>query len=84
MEILFRGQVLTIIKGSRYLGGYIGDNVTQARWLGEKVEDWEGGIWMMVRFACKRLQSGYEGLQNSFQQEWVFVNRIWKLQSLEL
>ena len=41
LECLLWGEVLIIIKGSLYLGGYIGYTGTQAQYLGEKVQDWE-------------------------------------------
>ena len=52
-ESLFRGEGITIVMGSRYFGGYIGDAGPQAQWLGDKVRDWKVGICMMTGLAHK-------------------------------
>ena len=36
-ESLFRSKGITIVTGSRYLGGYIGDDGPQDQWLRDKV-----------------------------------------------
>ena len=38
-EILLCGWGMTIVIGSRYLGGYIGDMEPQAEWMSKKVRD---------------------------------------------
>ena len=43
--------------GSRYLVGYIGDISPQAQWLGEKVQNWAGGIQTLVGVARKHPQA---------------------------
>ena len=74
VEHLLQGRVLTFVKWSRYLGGYIGDTGTQVGWLSHKVQYWACGVKTMAGVLCKQLQAAYMGLQKSLQQEWTFVN----------
>ena len=50
-EHFFRGRGLTIVTGSRYLGGYINDAGPHTEWLSEKVQDWAGGVTAMLGVA---------------------------------
>ena len=69
VESFYQGERITIVTWSRYLGVYIGDANPQSQWLGEKVQDWEGGIRTLSGVVCKHLQENYAGLQKSLQQE---------------
>ena len=74
-EHFFRGRGLTIRMGSRYLGGYIGDAVTQVEWLCEKMQYWKGRLKTIAGVEHKYLQASYTGIQKSLQQEWDFTQR---------
>ena len=41
-QMFFLGMGLKVVMGSCYLGVFIGDAATQAMWLGDKVQGWEG------------------------------------------
>ena len=58
----FWGRGLTIVTGSRYLGGYIGYAEPQEEWLREKVWDWAGGVNNMVGMVRKHPQATYMGM----------------------
>ena len=65
-----------ITTGSRYLGGFIGDEGSRDAWLTKKLSDWEGNILDISAAAHKFPQSAYAGLQKSLQHEWGFVQRV--------
>ena len=66
-KIFFSERGLTIVMGSRHLGGYIGDDAPQMQWLGKKVKVWEGGNRIMAGVAHKHLKAAYVGLKKSLQ-----------------
>ena len=72
----FRGMVVQVVTGIRYLGGYVGEWETEGQWLQEKVEGWAESVRTLAGVAHKHLQSAYAGLQKSLQQEWAFVQRV--------
>ena len=71
-----RGMGIQVVTGSRYLGGFVGEQETEGQWLKTKVEGWAESVRTWAGVACKHLQSEYAGLQKSLQQEWAFVQRI--------
>ena len=72
-EAFFRGYGLKIVAGIRYFGGFVGTNVVQDFWLGEKVDVWRALGTTLAGVARRHLQTAYAGLQKSLQQEWAFV-----------
>ena len=64
------------MKGSRYLGGFVGERETESQWVRTKLEGWAESVRTLSRVARKHLQSAYAGLQKSLQQEWAFVQRV--------
>ena len=69
----FRGMGIKIVTGSRYLGGFVGEQETENQWVRTKVERWEESVSNLAGVARKHPQSAYAGLQKSLQQEWAFV-----------
>ena len=53
-EALFCGYGLEIMKGSRYLGGFVGTEAVQYRWIEEKMEGWKYLVDIMPRVARKQ------------------------------
>ena len=49
-----------------YLGGFIGDQVAEAKWLDEKVEGWAASIQKLLGVS----------IQNLLHQEGVFVQQF--------
>ena len=59
---------LEVMMGSRHLGRFLGDVVSQTDYLREKVEGWVGVMNNMVGGRGHRhLQVAYAGIQNSLQ-----------------
>jgi hypothetical protein len=61
------------VTGSRYLGGFIGEDPDQKAWIQEKTANWVTAIHELSRVAEKYPQVAYAGLQKSLQQEWQFL-----------
>ena len=58
-EEFFRVVGLTVVTGSRYFGGFIGDRDADTTWLYEKVQGWTELLRTLSGVACKNLQSAY-------------------------
>ena len=74
----FQDLSFTVTTGSRYLGGFIGEDAPLREWLRSKTEDWEAAISELASVCQKYPQSAYSGLQKLLQQEWQFVQRVVK------
>ena len=72
----FHGMGVQVVTGSRYLGGFIGEQETEEQWIKAKVEGWAESVKTLAGVARKHPQSAYAGLQKSLQQEWAFVQRV--------
>jgi hypothetical protein len=75
-EIAFKDLGFTIVTGSRYLGGFIGEATDQQLWIQEKAEAWVDSIKELAMVAERYPQAAYAGLQKSLQQEWQFLQRV--------
>ena len=75
-EEKFRGLVIRVVTGHRYLGGFIGNAAAERECLKEKVQGWTESVSVLAGVAHKHPQSSYSGLQNSLQQDWDFVQRV--------
>ena len=62
--------------GSRYLGVFVGSKTAKDIWQGENVKGCQDLVATLAGVARCHPQNAYVGLQNSFQQEWAFVQRI--------
>ena len=62
--------------GSRYLGGFIGEEDALHEWIRLKTLAWETAIIDLASVADVFPQAAYSGLQRSLQQEWQFVQRV--------
>ena len=72
----FRGMSIQVMTGIQYLGGFIGEWETEARWIHEKVEGCVESVRALAGLARKHPQSAYAGLQKSLQQDWAFMQRF--------
>ena len=75
-EIAFKDLGFTIVTGSRYLGGFIGEASDQLSWIKEKTKNWVAAIKELAMVAERYPQAAYAGLQKSLQQEWQFLQRV--------
>ena len=67
---------MNVITGSRYLGGFIDDQVFGETCLEEKVEGWVALVRTLLGVDRKHLKTSYAGLEKSLQQEWAFVQQV--------
>jgi hypothetical protein len=67
------------VLGSRYLGGFIGEDSSVLRnWIREKTKFWEEAVADLASAAPNFPQAACSGLQKSMQQELQFVQRVTK------
>ena len=64
-----------VVTGSRYLGGFIGEEAAQAAWLDDKISSWAEAVGTMAGLTRRHPQTAYAGMQKSLQNEWQFVQR---------
>ena len=57
-----RGMVMTVVTGSRYLGGFIGDWGADTTWFVKKVQGWDELARKLLGVDRKNPQSDYAGL----------------------
>ena len=58
----FRRICVKVVTGSRYLGGFIGEQDTEDQWIQAKVEGWAESVRTLDRVARKHPKSAYAGL----------------------
>ena len=75
-EALFWRYGLQVVMGSRYLGGFIGTETAQDRWMEEKVVGWRDLVATLAGVERWHPQTDYTVLQKSLQQEWAFVQHV--------
>ena len=75
-EAFFWGYGFQIMTGSQYLGGFVGTETEQARWLMGKVAGWWDLVANLDGVECWHPQTAYTGLNTSLQKEWAFVQRV--------
>ena len=66
---------MTVVIGSRYLRGFVGDQDADTTWLDEKVQGWTELVRALLGVARKNPQSAYFVMQNSLQKEWEFMQQ---------
>jgi hypothetical protein len=62
--------------GSRYVGGFIGDQTSQSQWLQPKIQKWVEGVQILAKVARRFPQTAYAGLVQSLQGEWQYLQRV--------
>ena len=62
VEAFFRRYGLQVVTGSWYLGGFVGTETAQDRWLEEKVEGWRDSVATLDGVVCQNPQTAYAGL----------------------
>jgi hypothetical protein len=65
-----------VTAGSRYLGGFIGEEASRGAWLEEEIQAWEECIQQSSSAAGIYPHSVYTGMQISLQAEYIFVQRV--------
>ena len=62
--------------GQQYVGGFIGSEKMQERWLAPMVQKWLDGIDKLARVARRYPQSAYASLVNCLQAEWQYLCQV--------
>jgi hypothetical protein len=75
-EITLEGLKFHISTRSRYLGGFIGEDVVFDSWVEEKTQKLAGAVDELALAAKNFPQAAYSGLQTSLQQEWQFLQQV--------
>ena len=77
-EKAFAELDFTVVTGSRYLGGFMGEASEQDTWVRGKTVDWVAAIRELSKVAERFPQAAYAGLSKSLQHEWQFLQRVTK------
>ena len=75
-KLKFQTLGLKVKTGYRYLGGFVGDQETEANHIASKVRDWAEAVESLSAVANDYPQAAYSAMQRSLQQEWQFIQRV--------
>ena len=64
---------LNVYTGTRYLGGFIGDDMSKRDCLQDCTTDWENTIVKTKKTAGKHPQESYSTVVYAIQLEWIFL-----------
>ena len=64
--------------GARYLGGYIGDDISKGGCLKERTDKWERDIRALIKTADNYPQEINVAVAHTVQLEWIFLQRVKK------
>jgi hypothetical protein len=62
--------------GSRYVGGFVGDDEAKQAWLEPQIQQWVDGVEKLAKVARRFPQTAYAGLAKSLQMEWTYLQRV--------
>ncbi len=75
-EKLFGNLGVKIVRGCRFLGGYVGDREGCETFVQTKVNDWCNNIVRLAKVSGGQPQAAFAALVRSFQHEWGFLQRV--------
>jgi hypothetical protein len=75
-KVYFADLAFNVQTGSRYLGGFIGEDENRDEWLASKITRWVDIINQLSMVTGPYPQSAYAGMQMYVQAEWTFVQRV--------
>ena len=67
---------MKVVSGSRFLGGYIGDDHGRKEYVKMKVQSWVDSVYCLSDAAKQQPQAAYAALVKSIQCEWIFLQRV--------
>ena len=73
---LFGPLQVKVVKGARYLGGFIGDEGLEWEFIAEKTEFWAEAVEKLATAAKLDPQAAFAGFSKSLQCEWAFIHRV--------
>ena len=65
-----------MLRGERYLGGFLGSAATKSEWMQSKVDVWTNAVEILAKIAVKFPQAAYTGFVFCLQNEWQYVSRV--------
>ena len=71
-ELFGRRHGFKVCTGARYLGVYIGDDISKGDWLKDYIDKWERYICAPRKTADKYPQESYAAVDHVVQSEWIF------------
>ena len=72
----FHDLGIKVVRGHRFLGGFIGDEEHMKRFVDEKVKDWMSHVLKLAKAAEHYPQAAYAALSKSMQFEWSFLQHV--------
>ena len=75
-ELLFGEFGVKVVSGSRFLGGYIGDDHGRKEYVKMKVQSWVDSVYCLSDAAKQQPQAAYAALVKYIQCEWMFLQRV--------
>ena len=63
-------------RGTRSLGGYIGNDESKNDWLRERTLTWEKNISTISETVGKYPQENYAAVVRAIQSEWIFLQHV--------
>ena len=73
---LFSPFGVSIVEGSRVLGGFVGSKLEGDIWVSSKVDTWVQSLNILSEVAKKQPQAAYVAVSKSLQNEWSYLQRI--------
>eukprot|EP01024_Parvocaulis_polyphysoides_P048301 TRINITY_DN4596_c0_g1_i1.p2 TRINITY_DN4596_c0_g1~~TRINITY_DN4596_c0_g1_i1.p2 ORF type:complete len:250 (+),score=24.52 TRINITY_DN4596_c0_g1_i1:347-1096(+) len=75
-EKIFENSGINIVRGRRYMGGFIGDCDEKEKYVQEKIDGWLESLRKLMVAAETEPQASLCALQKSLQREWTFLCRV--------
>ena len=69
------GIILNFVRGSRYLGSYLGLQKALEAWVKPQVEAWAHGVRVLGKIARRHPQLSYAGLGMLLKLKWKYLQR---------
>jgi hypothetical protein len=73
---IFAGLPVRIVHGPRFLGGFVGSEETQARYVQEKTRTWEATVRRLAEVGDLQPQAAFTAFNKSLSAEWTFIKRV--------
>ena len=77
-ELFVRCHGFKVCTGTRYLGGYIGDEKSKGDWIKKQTEKWERDICALIKTVDKYTQESYATVACAVQSECIFLQLVMK------
>ena len=75
-KALFQPLGISMVRGHRFLGGFIGDNDSTSQYVESKIKEWIASIITLSKAAEMYPQAAFAALSKSLQFEWTYLQRV--------